>query len=192
MTTKKKQLIILVIASVLATVGLVCMIIASVFAFKSTEDSFSHTIEIKNIETQPTTENGTVYHIVTIEGDLFNNTDKSYETINLEITFNGVDNKSGQQAEYLTGIVIEEFYANTKKDINEKQLTIGNQRGFIPESIKSINVVLANERVAVAFEKTNEGSLALFGSALILIFVSGLVFAKWSNNRKKEIVNGNK
>lgn len=186
MTTNRKQIFKLVVACVLALAGLVCMTIACIFAFKTTEDDFSHNIVIKEIETQPTTENGMVYHIVTIEGDLYNNTIRNYETVNLEITFDGVDNKTGQEAEYLTSVVIDGLYANSKTNINKKRLTIGNQRGFIPESIKSIKIDLTNGRADVPFEETNEGSLILFGGALALILVSGLVFANWNNGRKKE------
>ena len=188
MTTKKNQLVNLISAIVLASLGLVCMIVACIFALNSSDMAYIHDIKIKDIETQHATEEGTVFYIVTIDGNIYNNTDKNYDVVNLEIIFDGIENKSGEETEFLSSIIIENLHADGKTNINAKKLKVGNQRGFIPESIKSISIVSAEDSVEVPYGEVQEGSLMLFSSAIVLLFVSALVFAKWNNKRKEIIV----
>jgi len=184
MTRKREQLIYLVSAIILAVFGAVGMIVASIQAFNTSSGNYAHSIEIKKVDTQLESVNGVTYHFVTIDGDIINNTNKKFDTISVEITFSGIDNNTGEAAEFLSGFTIENFNANSKVDIQEKVLKVGNFRGFIPESVKSIKLILPEGMEEIPFEKTGEGSLLLFGGALVIIFVSGLLFAKWNNKRK--------
>ena len=188
MATNKKQLVNLISAIAIATLGFICMIVACVLAFKSNDMEYIHDIRIKNIETQHATEEGTVFYIVTIDGSIYNNTDDSYEVVNLDIIFDGVENKSGEETEFSSSIIIENLHADGKTNINAKKLKVGNQRGFIPESIKSISIVTAEGSVDVPYGEVQEGSLILFGGAIILLFVAALVLAGWNNQRKNIIV----
>jgi len=184
MTKNKEQLVYLITAIATAILGLVCMVIASVSAFGTSKTEYSHNVEIKEIETQLESVNGVTYHFVSIHGDIINNTSNEYDVVSVEVVFDGVDNKSGQPAEFTSNIIIEKLHSNSKVSVRDKVLKVGNQRGFVPQSIKSIKLILADGMVDIPFEENSESSLILFSGALTLFFVSGLLFAKWNNKRK--------
>ena len=185
MTKKVKALIFLIVSIVVASASVVMMIVASVQASKFGKNDFTHDVTIREVVADQEKINGVLYHNAILDGKIRNNSNQDLTLVNVEIVLAGVNNATGEYAEFVTSFVLDELKADTKNDLTDEILKVGNRNGYIPESIKEIKITSNGVTTNVVYEEDNDSSLVLFSLALGLVFVAGLMLAFWNNTNKK-------
>lgn len=195
MTGKSKFITKLIIFSLFFLAGIALIVTSSVIGIKKYKGTnFSHNLVIVEIETDEASLSGVVYHYVHINGSIKNCTDKDLGNAELIIGFEGVNNSSGEtNAIYETTIMLEGINANSNISIEDKIIKIGNKDGFVPQSIKKIELVPLDggSKENVEFIKEDDLMLMLFGAGLVLslscgTIVCGVISSYLSKSKKKE------
>ena len=195
MTGKSKFITKLIIFSLFFLAGIALIVTSSVIGIKKYKGTnFSHNLVIVEIETDEASLSGVVYHYVHINGSIKNCTDKDLGNAELIIGFEGVNNSSGEtNAIYETTIMLEGINANSNISIEDKIIKIGNKDGFVPQSIKKIELVPLDggSKENVKFIKEDDLMLMLFGAGLVLslscgTIVCGVISSYLSKSKKKE------
>lgn len=194
MPTKVKSLLYLIFSGVLMLGAVIMMIVATVQSSKLGKMDYSHSIEIVSVEAEEQITNSVLYYVVSIDGEIVNNTNKDYSLVTVKVVFDGINNKTGQDANFESIFVIDEFNSKTKYSVADERFRVGNASGFIPESIEEIEISIDGESRIVKFEEVDDSNLIVFAGALVSLFISILLFAKWNNLNKKSktVQNGNK
>lgn len=189
MKNKTKKLTYLVSSIVIFIVAFALMVVATVKASAYGKKEYSHNIKIVSIQEEPSASSSIIYYIISVEGDIVNNTKDDKKLVGVTLVLEGVDNKTGRKSTCESIFVIEELKSNTKYDVSAEKFKVGNMEGFIPESVKEVKLMIENEVIDVEFEEVDDSNLIIFAISFALLFVSFLPFAMWNNLRKKEINN---
>lgn len=199
MTRRFKFITSLVISAVLMIASITMMVVSGVVASNKYKGvKYSHDINISEIKTDSASLSGVVYHYVTIDGGIKNCTDKDMANMDVIIYFEGVNNSTGEEGvQYEASFILEDFKAGKVFDIDKKTIKVGNKSGFVPESIKKIEISSMEQgsRTKAVYIKQDDSMVVLFGLGLAVLLASSVIMIRAIvSNAKKNVAlqSGNK